>query len=435
MPINIVDDTVMSDDIIYETLNGTHNTNDLKTFQEYNEINKTNILKEFILTLEEKLNYLREEVKFMREDSVHKSTIINNLVATIRKKETERFDSSDSSINSDESKSMNGSYFVLSNRACESPRKEISKNTDTVLDEVNSTPKREVMQHFTYESFPLIDENLDDSSIHESINSTFIVNDDNMSSLYSQITSEDTFTSEKSNEESRIHVSNEKSSDFAAWEKHTTGFASRMLQKMGYNGGGLGKNENGIINPITNGMLNGRTEQNTKNQARVNNKVYPWPRNTTLITGSSMLCGIVENRLRKYKIKVRPFPGALVDDMYDYLRPLLKKNPANIILHIGSNDAPSKSADEIAIEIENLKSFIQNILPDVKLYISCPILRTDNARANTVLRELGDKLKISHSVVINDNIDINCLGKKGLHLNPKGSGKLAINYISLLRRL
>ena len=121
--------------------------------------------------------------------------------------------------------------------------------------------------------------------------------------------------------------------------------------------------------------------------------------------------------------------------MYDYLRPLLKKNPTNIILHIGSNDAPSKSADEIAIEIENLKIFIQNILPDVKLYISCPILRTDNARANTVLRELGDKLKISHSVVINDNIDINCLGKKGLHLNPKGSGRLAINYISLLRRL
>ena len=38
--------------------------------------------------------------------------------------------------------------------------------------------------------------------------------------------------------------------DFAPWEKHSLGFGSKMLRKMGFNGGGLGKEENGIKRPI-----------------------------------------------------------------------------------------------------------------------------------------------------------------------------------------
>ena len=33
----------------------------------------------------------------------------------------------------------------------------------------------------------------------------------------------------------------------------------------------------------------------------------------------------MEYRLRKYKAKVRVFPGACDDDLYDYITPLLKK--------------------------------------------------------------------------------------------------------------
>ena len=124
-----------------------------------------------------------------------------------------------------------------------------------------------------------------------------------------------------------------------------------------------------------------------------------------------------------------------MDDMYDYLTPLLKRKPATIILHIGSNDAPLKTADQISNEIANLRSYILCILPNVKVYTSCPTIRKDNARANLVLREVNEKLKALPKTIRNDNIDTTCLGKKGLHLNAKGSGRLAINYISLMQRL
>ena len=41
---------------------------------------------------------------------------------------------------------------------------------------------------------------------------------------------------------------------------------------------------------------------------------------------------------RKKKIKVQTFSGATTQDMKDYIKPLVAKNPAHIYLHIGTND-------------------------------------------------------------------------------------------------
>ena len=73
----------------------------------------------------------------------------------------------------------------------------------------------------------------------------------------------------------------------------------------------------------------------------VDNVIHKWSKNTTLIVGDSMISGIDETMIsRKGRVvKVRPFSGATIEDMYDYLKPMLRKCPDNIILHVGTNNA------------------------------------------------------------------------------------------------
>ena len=214
-----------------------------------------------------------------------------------------------------------------------------------------------------------------------------------------------------------------------------------MLRKMGYDGKGLGKTGTGITEPViieTKSKFNpiDKMKDDTIPENKVSNNNHIWPKGTTLIAGSSIISGIEENRLKKYKVKVRSFPGAQINDMFDYLNPLLKKKPSNIILQIGSNDSQYKTINEITDELSALKSYITNTLPETKVFLSCPVIRTDNRNANNTLRQLDIYLKYNFSdIVVNDNVDASCLGKRGLYLNPKGSGRLAINYISLMRRL
>ena len=75
-----------------------------------------------------------------------------------------------------------------------------------------------------------------------------------------------------------------------------------------------------------------------------------WNRQKSIITG-------------KHKVKVRYFPGARTDNMYDYMKPLLRKLLDYIILHIGTNYAVSNTSREILDKILKLKTYMQKELP------------------------------------------------------------------------
>ena len=111
--------------------------------------------------------------------------------------------------------------------------------------------------------------------------------------------------------------------------------------------------------------------------------------------------------------------------MYDYIAPLLRKKPTVIILHIGSNDSLDKTLNTIMNDILK-RLYIEVSLPTATVYLSCPILRLDHAKARFTLNNLNNKMKSLENVIVNEHIDGSCLGKAGLHLNFRSSVRLAI---------
>eukprot|EP00112_Aurelia_sp_Birch-Aquarium-sp1_P015394 Seg3405.1 transcript_id=Seg3405.1/GoldUCD/mRNA.D3Y31 product="hypothetical protein" protein_id=Seg3405.1/GoldUCD/D3Y31 len=166
---------------------------------------------------------------------------------------------------------------------------------------------------------------------------------------------------------------------------------------------------------------------------------HHWPKGTVLIAGDSIISGINEKSFEGPKyIKVRSFPGATIADMRDYLKPLLRKNPATLILHVGTKDASNgkENAEESLDELLELKNEIRRTLPSCHVIISMPTQRKDNMKANTNVKGLNQKIAaLGMERINNNNITEADLGKKKLHLNMKGIDKLANNFIKYLRSL
>ena len=192
-------------------------------------------------------------------------------------------------------------------------------------------------------------------------------------------------------------------------------------------GKGLGKTGNGIIEPI-------QAEKNTLD-AKID--VSTWQHGTILVAGDSMIGGLEEKKMSKTgKVKVRSHGGATIKDMRDHLNAHLRKKPDRLIIHVHSNDASNKetSADDMFDRLMDLKAFAEGKVPNMKVTFACPIIRTDSTIANAKQMQLRNRLKRSGlDIVVNDNIEKEDLARKGLHLKPSGSRKLATNILSYLR--
>ena len=166
------------------------------------------------------------------------------------------------------------------------------------------------------------------------------------------------------------------------------------------------------------------------------NESAPWPVNTILTAGDSMINGIDEKRLSKKNsnVKVRYFNGALVEDMFYNLVPLMRKKPSALILHVGTNNTVSDSSKVILKKISSLISYIKINNPECRIIISQPVRRTDNGKATLTSNNLNKLLaELDVDKIFNSNIDTSRLGKLGLYLNSIGTGKLALNLIKFLK--
>ena len=135
-------------------------------------------------------------------------------------------------------------------------------------------------------------------------------------------------------------------------------------------------------------------------------------------------------------MNVCPFPGASANYMYHYLRLLLQKYPNTIILHVHTNNCVNESFRVVLDKILNLKTFIQNYLPECKVTISNINNRTDDGKASLTVENLNNHLDfLKLDIVDNSTIGKEFLGKKAFHLTKRGTGKLAISFINEIRRL
>ena len=70
-----------------------------------------------------------------------------------------------------------------------------------------------------------------------------------------------------------------------------------------------------------------------------------------------------------------------------------------------------------------------------KVFILCPTYRSDDSKTNLKLLHLRKKVSnLKLDVIMNDNIVAKHIGQKGLHLNKHGAGRLAVNFMSHMRR-
>ena len=82
----------------------------------------------------------------------------------------------------------------------------------------------------------------------------------------------------------------------------------------------------------------------------------------------------------------------------------------------------------------DLEKFIENTLPGSNVTISNLITRTDDGKASlTVIKTNEHLYGLQMDIIYNGNTTSNELKKGGLHLNPRGLGKLDINFIRIIK--
>ena len=132
--------------------------------------------------------------------------------------------------------------------------------------------------------------------------------------------------------------------------------------------------------------------------------------------GDSILSGLREHKM---------------SHMRHYSVPLLMKQPKRIILHIGTNDAPFLTPENMFKEFKELQDFILKFLPDVKLIFSTPIIRIDKSNKNDNNRQFTNCLKkAKFDCIHHTNITEAHLNVYGLHINGYDTRVLAKNLIS-----
>lgn len=158
------------------------------------------------------------------------------------------------------------------------------------------------------------------------------------------------------------------------------------------------------------------------------------------IVGDSILKDLQGRRLSsKNRVKVSSFPGCNTLDMRDHAKPIMRRNPDEVIIHVGTNSlSQSNSARYCAEEIVDLAMMIDNEC-SASVAVSSLVNRSDDESLIEKINDVNKIVKhfcnqnnwgyIDHSNILVEQH----LNRSGLHLNKQGTTELACNFIKYLR--
>ena len=191
---------------------------------------------------------------------------------------------------------------------------------------------------------------------------------------------------------------------------------------------------NKVVHQFSKGKRNPNNEhiRNTRNDS--NNNM----RKKITVIGDSMVNFLRSDEMSSANntVNIMKYPGSTTDDMVDYVRPLTRKKPDVIIMHVGTNDL-TKGVNTMS-KVRKIVSVIQEVdsTRNIQLGFSSIVQRADKDYSKEI-KDINTRLKsycLGKGLIFVDNSNIgeSCLNNSKLHLSKKGTQLLSQNILRSL---
>ncbi|CAB4024569.1 gag-pol poly, partial [Paramuricea clavata] len=112
-------------------------------------------------------------------------------------------------------------------------------------------------------------------------------------------------------------------------------------------------------------------------------------KNVTVVVRDSMVRNLQGWRLytEENHVVVKTFAGAKTSDMEDYVKPVIRKEPQKLILHVGTNDLKKSPPNRVAEGIANIATQIQEDSSGTEIVISSLLPRSDKPELSAKVNE------------------------------------------------
>ena len=187
--------------------------------------------------------------------------------------------------------------------------------------------------------------------------------------------------------------------------------------------------------------LRDRIRRDHPNGVPPSDAVPPKKKPLVAVVGDSILKRMSTFELRKRtptaSALVRPFVGATIDEMSEYLKPVLKKCPDVVLLHIGINDLSSLRLEDEHSILTRFDGLVKQIkecgaIPIIS-FVVCTSDLCINDRVKNFNKLLFDYCSKNLIIFIkHDNINFNHILRDGIHLNMHGSNILYDNIVNMI---